>query len=364
MEPAPLMPSAPLGLVGLHDLAAHLTAVGFTVVSDPDLKICAQRLQSAVRTWAEAAGEHDLMPVLMLNTPQVAGLIPRIQRHVALTVLGTADAPVVEAEGYRGYQLPGTVRDILKNAGIDGYELVPDHLELDNDGRLLDLQQGWDDWEPESDDAQLAVARDTVEPEDPADLGDAVFGVSRSRPQVNGIAGRIGLGQVVLTLSGSGGVGKSTFSLAVAARAAERGQRVVLVDGNLGQGDLATFLRISGNGLPTMYDAVIDGRNLEAGIITPARLVQARAAGLRKPAFALLQAPYRRRGPHRQGHRRRRVRAGRGRPPDRRSGGGRHPDRGNRRPAPDGGRPDPAAARPRRLGGRHQLACRPRGWRT
>src|SRR6185437_5095420 len=170
----------------------------------PDLKICAQRLQSAVRDWAEAAGEHDLMPVLMLNTPQVAGLIPRIQRHVALTVLGTADAPVVEAEGYRGYQLSGTVRDILKNAGIDGYELVPDHLELDDDGRLLDLQQGWDDWEPESDDAQLAVTQDTVGPEDPADLGDAVFGVSRSRPQVNGIAGRIGLGQVVLTLSGSG----------------------------------------------------------------------------------------------------------------------------------------------------------------
>src|SRR4051812_15124349 len=93
VEPAPLMPSAPLGLVGLHDLAPHLTEAGFTVVSDPDLKICAQRLQSAVRTWAEAAGEHDLMPVLMLNTPQVAGLIPRIQRHVALTVVGTAAAP-------------------------------------------------------------------------------------------------------------------------------------------------------------------------------------------------------------------------------------------------------------------------------
>src|SRR4051794_65300 len=179
VEPAPLMPSAPLGLVGLHDLATHLTAAGFVMVSVPDLKICAQRLQSAVRTWAEAAGEHDLMPVLMLNTPQVAGLIPRIQRHVALTVLGTTDAPVAEAEGYRGYQLPGTVRDIVKNAGIDGYEHVPDHLELNTDGRLLDLQRGWDDWEPESDDAHAPVSQDVADPETPADLGDAVFGVKR-----------------------------------------------------------------------------------------------------------------------------------------------------------------------------------------
>src|SRR3954451_4411701 len=96
LEPVPLMPSAPLGLVGLHDIAAHLTAAGFTVVSDPDLKICAQRLQDAVRIWREEAGEHDLMPVLLLNTSRLAVLIPRIQRRVDLLVLVTAALPAVE----------------------------------------------------------------------------------------------------------------------------------------------------------------------------------------------------------------------------------------------------------------------------
>lgn len=294
--PMPPGPTAPLGLVGLHDLEPHLTSVGFEIVSDPDLKATAQLLQTAVRIWAEEAGDGELLPVLLLNSPRVAGLVPRIQRHVDLTVLGTTEWPVDEAEGYRSYQLPGTVRDILKNAGVDGFETVPDHLELQADGRLLDPARGWDDWEPDPDaggPVQNAPAQGVpeVSTEDPADLGDHVFGVARSRQRTPGTAGRIGLGQVVLTLSGSGGVGKSTFSLALAARAAERGQRVVLVDGNLGQGDLATFLRITGAGLPTMFDAIIDGRALEAGIITPGRLAETRAAGLRKPGFAFLQAP-------------------------------------------------------------------------
>ncbi len=145
-----MTPSAPLGLVGLHDLAPHLTAAGFLVVSDPDVKTCAQDLQKAVRIWREEAGEHDLMPVLLLNTPQVAGLIPRIQRHVDLTVLGTAPRRPSKGRDTARYRLPGTVRDILKNAGVDGYEAVPDHLELQPDGQLLDTDSDWDDWEPES----------------------------------------------------------------------------------------------------------------------------------------------------------------------------------------------------------------------
>ncbi|GAA3630782.1 nucleotide-binding protein [Microlunatus ginsengisoli] len=289
-------PTAPIGLVGLHDLADQLAAVGFDVVADPDLKTTAQLLQSAVRIWREEAGEHERMPVLLLNSPRVAGLVPRIQRHVDLTVLGTSTSPVGEAEGYRGYQLPGTVRDILKNAGVEGYEAVPDELELDVNGVLLDPDRGWDDWEPTagggSGDGQLVLD----ELPTPQDLGDAVFGVSRShqrsaQPGSAGRLGRVGLAQVVISLSGSGGVGKSTFSLAVAARAAERDKRVVLVDANLGQGDLGSFLRIGGAGLPTMFDAVLECRNLAAGIITPARLVDVRSAGLRKPGFALLQAP-------------------------------------------------------------------------
>ncbi len=140
-----------------------------------------------------------------------------------------------------------------------------------------------------------------------SNLGDEVFGVTRSQHRPGRPAGRIGLGQVAITLSGSGGVGKSTFSLALASRAAERGQRVVLVDGNLGQGDLATFLRATGSGLPTMFDALVDGRNLEAGIITPGRLTRGTS---RRSAQARVRVPagtVRGGDPHRHRHPRRPV---------------------------------------------------------
>lgn len=291
-----------IGLIGLDDLAPHLRAAGFEVTSDPDLKQSAQALRAS--TLDPVAGP---VAVLLLNSARVAGLIPRIYRHVELTVLGTATAPGVEGEGYRTYQLPGTVRDVLKNAGVDGFEAVPDDLELDAAGQLIDSDRAWEEWQPpdpeeDQDEAAGPPSADgpaestTISPPrrtytEEEELADDVFGAAQSVQQgLRGGRRRGGLGQVLFALSGSGGVGKSTISLAVATRAAARGKRVILVE-YPGQGDLATYLRVGGADLPTMFDAVVDGTDLRAGLISPDALNDARDAGLAKAQFALLQAP-------------------------------------------------------------------------
>lgn len=98
------------------------------------------------------------------------------------------------------------------------------------------------------------------------------------------------LGQVIFSLSGKGGVGKSTFSLLLADRASKRGKTVVLVDGNYGQGDLAGFLKITNNTYPTAQSFVYK-RDVRDCIIGPDELNHYRPDGAGKLSFAFVAAP-------------------------------------------------------------------------
>lgn len=95
----------------------------------------------------------------------------------------------------------------------------------------------------------------------------------------------------ILSIAGKGGVGKTSIALALAQRAAILGQmKVVLVDGNRGQGDLRTYLSLNRSGLPTIYDAITSG-DPGAAIVTPDRLNANRPEGGEQLGFALVQAP-------------------------------------------------------------------------
>ncbi|WP_422759097.1 AAA family ATPase [Paenarthrobacter sp. C1] len=98
-----------------------------------------------------------------------------------------------------------------------------------------------------------------------------------------------GLGAFVINYSGKGGVGKSTTSLQLAHVAAEAGLRVVLIDGNSGQGDLRTYLRLNRTNLPTMYDAAIG--SIKDAILTPATINANREEHLGEIKFAFIGAP-------------------------------------------------------------------------
>lgn len=96
-------------------------------------------------------------------------------------------------------------------------------------------------------------------------------------------------GQVALVWAAKGGVGKSTSAMAIAQAAAGRGMKVVLVDGNRGQGDVREFLSIAAAALPTIYDVATGSQPADV-IITPEQLA-ANRPGMPRLGFAVVQAP-------------------------------------------------------------------------
>lgn len=98
-----------------------------------------------------------------------------------------------------------------------------------------------------------------------------------------------GLGSFIINFSGKGGVGKSTSSLQMAHVAAAAGLRVILIDGNSGQGDLRTYLRLNRTSLPTVYDAAI--RSIRSAVLTPDIINQNREDVLGRVNFAFIAAP-------------------------------------------------------------------------
>ncbi|HEX9229281.1 MAG TPA: P-loop NTPase [Arthrobacter sp.] len=98
-----------------------------------------------------------------------------------------------------------------------------------------------------------------------------------------------GLASFIISYSGKGGVGKSTASLQLAHKAAASGLKVVLIDGNSGQGDLRTYLRLNRTDLPTIYDAAIGP--IKNAILTPDVINRHREQNLGEVKFAFIAAP-------------------------------------------------------------------------
>lgn len=95
----------------------------------------------------------------------------------------------------------------------------------------------------------------------------------------------------IMSTAGKGGVGKSSIALALGERAARLGKmRVVVLDGNRGQGDLRTYLRLARAPLPTVYD-VAAGADPASVIIRPDQIAANRLASLEPVQFAVALAP-------------------------------------------------------------------------
>lgn len=98
-------------------------------------------------------------------------------------------------------------------------------------------------------------------------------------------------GKLILTTAAKGGVGKSTMAMVLAQRAAEvAGLKVACIDGNRGQGDLRTYLRLSRGALPSVYDVATGAAPADV-VITPDRLAAVRPSGTDPLSFALVLAP-------------------------------------------------------------------------
>ncbi|MCU6481286.1 AAA family ATPase [Arthrobacter sp. A2-55] len=98
-----------------------------------------------------------------------------------------------------------------------------------------------------------------------------------------------GLAALAIVHAGKGGVGKSTTSIQLARFAAAAGLRVILIDGNSGQGDLRTIMRLNRTNLPTIFDAGIG--SLRSAVLTPDVINQNREDNLGHVNFAFVAAP-------------------------------------------------------------------------
>lgn len=96
--------------------------------------------------------------------------------------------------------------------------------------------------------------------------------------------------ELIIPYARKGGVGKTTMSISLAHRAASRGLRVTLIDGNRGQADLRVILRLANKNLPSVYDSAITGDPMKA-IIPPDTINSFRAGTLEKLGFAFVSAP-------------------------------------------------------------------------
>lgn len=106
-------------------------------------------------------------------------------------------------------------------------------------------------------------------------------------------------GQVITSFSGKGGVGKTTCSIQLARVASEAGLRVILIDGNVGQGDILQYLRLNTADMTTIYDIAlrIQAGNpqdvMRNGVIQPDEANVARRStgeGLDDISFAIVAA--------------------------------------------------------------------------
>ncbi|XKH58610.1 hypothetical protein LG293_16290 (plasmid) [Citricoccus nitrophenolicus] len=100
----------------------------------------------------------------------------------------------------------------------------------------------------------------------------------------------MGLGSLVISFSGKGGVGKSTNAIALARMASEAGLKTILIDGNSGQGDLITYLRLTEKNLPTIYDAAITGDPRRA-VLSPDEINRHRTPQQGHVSFGFVAAP-------------------------------------------------------------------------
>ncbi len=97
-------------------------------------------------------------------------------------------------------------------------------------------------------------------------------------------------GKVLVFYGSKGGVGRTTFALLMAQRAAIAGLKVVFVEVTRGYGSVRSYLGLADAGLPTLQNAAVTGQPGDA-ILPPSKLVAVRAGSLPRVPFGVVLAP-------------------------------------------------------------------------
>ena len=79
------------------------------------------------------------------------------------------------------------------------------------------------------------------------------------------------MGEIILVASGKGGTGKSVFAVNMGAVLADKGYRVVLIDMDMGQGNLDLYLGLHNKVVYNVYDAAMGMCRMRQALIKDSR---------------------------------------------------------------------------------------------
>lgn len=328
-----------VGVVGLPHLADALAKAGVAVVTGADFRSAAAAVTSTMRSAPN-------LPLLVADVaaPGTTPWLEKVLRSAPGALVGvpvpTGSARVAGNTGQvPRVGLPVDVRELLAGVGLSvppalsGCRLLADGTVVHPDGDLEPAPTGLNlvvasDEPDDLDDVDVdvpelvsprapavsfpppPVATGAPPPSAPSGSADEKGGApvrvqataplpvpDRTRPAGplphlgRSLAAPAARARLILTVAGKGGVGKSTAAMVLAQRAASvAGLKVAVVDGNRGQGDLRTYLRLNRASLPSVYDVAAGGEPADA-IISPERLAAVRPDGSESLDFALVLAP-------------------------------------------------------------------------
>lgn len=303
-----------MGVVGLPSVAEALRRHGFTVIASADADESARSIATYLR-------ECGRLPVISAATPWpgmqawlnwVAELTPTTvvagsdqidpSRLAALQVVA---APVLLSElcAFAGLGLPAdTGAGVIVDAGYEVTTHLPATTVISASGPaapvlILPTSAGPLPTSPVASEPVPTHAPTPSALRTNADPTQAAPSTEQHASRISDLLAptsqplpRQQTAKVIVSVAGKGGVGKTSCAIGIAARAAARGLRVLLLDANLGQGDIRTFLRLANDRpLPSVHTYATTGSVRDA-IIKPSDLNDLRSPGSEHLGFALILA--------------------------------------------------------------------------
>jgi len=335
-----------VGLIRLPQLAAALSAAGVRVATGDDFRSSARAVVAAAKEGPVVLLVADLAqsgeaPWLEKTLRSATAAMVRVDIDAVSSEPGTARRIAGNTGDVPRVQTPASVAEVLEAVGLPCPRELTEHQILP-DGSVANpaetstgpaptvsaiptwpgaheqpsTDSGWDappaitrrapltasqpvpsiHQRPAAQVASVAVAEDwETLLEEPAAAGPFHRIAPTSAPAEpafpTAIADPTVGAPVIIITAGKGGVSKSTTAMTIAQRAARLGHmRVVLIDGNRGQGDLRIFMRLTRSALPTIYD-VATGTDPAQIVITPDRLAANRPGDVDRLEFAMVMAP-------------------------------------------------------------------------
>ncbi|MFC6152552.1 AAA family ATPase [Nocardioides yefusunii] len=306
--------TAPIGLVGLPGLLEPFSQIGLTPIHNEHPPTAVVAIQQALETAS--------FPVLLHEEtiPRIIAWLPALAHTAHVVIVSTDPSRVELPEGITAQvaDIPTSLGELLTISGYSGFPPEISEIAIGPDGHVW-TEATQTPTPPDADPAptQLQVdhstpASEQVVPPEPQEPPAAVRSpvthapapavvddtsarrVRTSWPDESALLAYAhemsGPGTVIVLWSAKGGVGKTTASMSLAQLLGSSGGSTLLVDANIGQGDIRSATRVGEGSLPSAYQAAYS-EDPGMGVVSASRLNASRSLKLEPLKFAAVLAP-------------------------------------------------------------------------